>query len=403
MELSKACIECIETLNHNGYDAYLVGGAVRNYLLNIPIQDYDITTNALPFQIKECFNKYNTIDIGIKHGTVVVIINHEQIEITTYRIDFDYINHRHPREVSFTNSLKEDCKRRDFTINAMCYHPTTGIVDYFNGQLDLNNKIIRAIGNPMQRFDEDALRILRAIRFSAQLDFLIEPITKQALFDCKDYLNDISVERIQDEFFKILLAPNCANQCFEYAKILEIFIPELESLNISHKKKNDTYIALSKSIPSIPIRFALLTHNLDELDLSNTVRIIMNRLKFSNQIKKQVLHLLSSINSSFKTKVDIKLFLQQSDVNFQNVCEFKSCIDESFDYSEVMTMYNDIINNQECYAIKQLVINGNNIKQLGISDRKISSILNDCLHQVILENVSNQLSNLIEYIKCNYL
>ncbi|SJZ40804.1 CCA tRNA nucleotidyltransferase [Anaerorhabdus furcosa] len=399
MELSKGCLQSIEILNHHGYKAYLVGGAIRNYLLGKPVQDYDITTDALPINIKECFKNYKTIDIGIQHGTVAVLIDHEQIEITTFRTEKEYINHRHPKEVSFTRSLQEDCLRRDFTINAICYHPKEGFIDFFGGEFDIKNKIIKAIGNPIDRFDEDALRILRAIRFSTQLGFVIEPNTSNALFTCMDYLKSISSERIMDELTKIFLSPSCANQCFEYQDIFEVFIPELKEINFYPQKKNHVYDALTKSHPSLPIRFAILIHQCNEPDLSCNAQQIMNRLKFSRTLKLQVNTLLSSIRTNFDSKIAIKQFLQNCKIDFMHVCDFKQCIDSSFNIDTIQQLYYEIIDNQECYTLKQLAITGQDLKNLGYKDKNISLILNDILNEVIKDKLNNNKEEILKYIK----
>ncbi|MEG0077217.1 CCA tRNA nucleotidyltransferase [Anaerorhabdus sp.] len=402
MDLSKSCLETIQILNQHGYKAYLVGGAVRNYLLHLPIQDYDITTDATPEEIKQCFSQYKTIDTGIKHGTVSVRINHDQIEITTFRTEKEYLDHRHPNAVLFTRSLQEDCLRRDFTMNALCYHPTEGIIDFFGGRFDIQNKIVKAIGNPIERFDEDALRILRAIRFSTQLNFLIEPNTNQALFACKEYLKSISVERIMDELTKIFLSSTCANQCFEYQEIFETFIPELDELNHFPTKRNQTYDALSKSKPSLPLRFAILIHQCNEHDLLYTAQRIMNRLKLSNQLKQQINTLLQSVSVTFNTKIDIKLFLQSSKIDFIDICDFKQCIDDTFNIDMITTLYTEIIRDNECYTLRQLNIKGNDIKQIGYPDQMISTILNDCLYLVIHETLDNSQPSLLDYIKTKY-
>ena len=185
--------EILQILNAHHYEAYVVGGAIRNHLLHLPAHDYDVTTNALPQQLKEVFQNYATIDTGIQHGTVTVLINHHPVEITTYRKDSAYTDHRHPSSVTFTSELQEDCKRRDFTINAMCYHPSCGILDFFSGQQDLNNHILRCIGNPEERFEEDALRILRALRFAARLNFTIEENTSRTLIQKKETSGSASV------------------------------------------------------------------------------------------------------------------------------------------------------------------------------------------------------------------
>ena len=184
MRIPKNAETIIRELMAHGFEAFAVGGCVRDSILGREPGDWDITTSAKPEQVKQIFHR--TVDTGIEHGTVTVLMDKEAYEVTTYRVDGEYEDHRHPKEVTFTASLEEDLKRRDFTINAMAYNPETGLVDIFEGIQDLNRKVIRCVGNPGERFDEDALRILRAIRFSAQLGFEIDDATKDAMTERAD-------------------------------------------------------------------------------------------------------------------------------------------------------------------------------------------------------------------------
>ena len=180
----------LRILEENGYEAYVVGGCVRDSILGRRPDDWDITTSASPEQVKGLFRK--TVDTGLQHGTVTVLMDKEGFEVTTYRVDGDYEDGRHPKEVMFTSSLEEDLKRRDFTINAMAYHPDRGLVDLFHGLEDMENQVIRCVGNPMERFQEDALRILRAVRFSAQLGFTIEENTREGIRSLAPNLKNVS-------------------------------------------------------------------------------------------------------------------------------------------------------------------------------------------------------------------
>lgn len=227
IELPKKVKVILETLYQGGYEGYAVGGCVRDALLGRIPYDWDITTSARPLETKALFER--TIDTGIQHGTVTVMIDHEGFEVTTYRIDGEYTDSRHPKEVSFTSNLVEDLKRRDFTINAMAYNETRGLVDEFEGLRDLEEGKIRCVGEPEERFGEDALRILRAVRFSAQLGFSIEEKTKEAVRKLAPTLKAISAERIQTELVKLLLSPN-PQKMDEVVKlgIAKVVIPELE-------------------------------------------------------------------------------------------------------------------------------------------------------------------------------
>lgn len=228
----------IRTLQDGGYEAYAVGGCVRDSCLGRQPEDWDITTSAKPGEIKALFRR--TVDTGIRHGTVTVLYGNEGFEVTTYRIDGDYEDSRHPKEVTFTTNLKEDLKRRDFTINAMAYSEETGIVDAFGGLADLENGIIRAVGNAQERFTEDALRILRAIRFSAQLGYTIEEETKRAIRELAPSLIHISTERIRVELVKLLLSehPDRLRIAYETG-VTAVILPELDRM--FETKQNTPY------------------------------------------------------------------------------------------------------------------------------------------------------------------
>ena len=205
IEVPKKAQQIISALQEQGYDAYVVGGCVRDSLLHRFPADWDITTSAKPEEVKKIFKR--TVDTGLQHGTVTVLLGKEAFEVTTYRIDGEYEDSRHPKEVIFTGNLEEDLKRRDFTINAMAYNDRAGLVDIFGGQEDLENHVVRCVGEPEERFTEDALRILRAVRFSAQLGFSIEEGTRKAARTLAHTLEHISAERIQAELVKLLISP----------------------------------------------------------------------------------------------------------------------------------------------------------------------------------------------------
>ena len=200
-----AAEKIINKLKEMGHEAYIVGGCVRDALLGRRAYDYDITTSALPSEVKALFTK--TVDTGISHGTVTVISDGEAYEVTTFRIDGEYLDSRHPESVAYTKNVERDLERRDFTVNALCYNHEAGLVDVFGGLSDLEQKVIRAVGDPYLRFEEDALRVFRGIRFSATLGFKIEDITREAIFECKGKLANVSAERIYVEFH-ILVHPS---------------------------------------------------------------------------------------------------------------------------------------------------------------------------------------------------
>ena len=217
----------IKTLEEHGFEAYIVGGCVRDSILGRTPGDWDITTSASPQEVKEIFE--HTVDTGIEHGTVTVLMNHEPYEVTTYRVDGKYEDHRRPNEVHFTKSLKEDLLRRDFTINAMAYNDSEGIIDMYDGMTDLKNKMIRCVGEATKRFDEDALRILRALRFQAQLGFEIEEKTEEAIRNQARFLKDISAERIQVELEKLITSahPEVLVNAYKLG-VTKIIFPEFD-------------------------------------------------------------------------------------------------------------------------------------------------------------------------------
>ena len=221
--------EILDILHSHGYEAYAVGGCVRDSILARTPDDWDITTSANPEEVKGLFRR--TVDTGLQHGTVTVLLGEESFEVTTYRLDGEYEDSRHPREVTFTSSLQEDLKRRDFTINAMAYNRQEGLVDFFGGMADLQRKVIRAVGDPKERFSEDALRIMRAVRFSAQLGFSIERKTYEALRELAPSLVHISAERIQTELVKLLLSehPEYLEAAWQTG-ITRVILPEFDAM-----------------------------------------------------------------------------------------------------------------------------------------------------------------------------
>ena len=216
-----------EKLHRAGHEAYVVGGSVRDALRGVVPHDYDMTTSATPDEIKDVFSVYRVAEIGIRHGTVTVLIDGEPVEITTYRVDGDYRDHRHPDSVTFTRSLREDLARRDFTMNAIAYAPGVGYVDPFGGQADIRSGTIRAVGDPDRRFGEDALRILRALRFASVLGFAIEGDTANAAFDKRGLLMNVSGERVREELMKLIVGDAVADVLRRYAEILAVRLPEI--------------------------------------------------------------------------------------------------------------------------------------------------------------------------------
>lgn len=306
-------------LDAAGYEAFLVGGAVRDYVRDgSPAKDWDITTNALPEQVEAVFSEYHLIETGLKHGTVTVVIDHEPIEITTYRIDGDYSDHRHPDSVSFTRSLKDDLERRDFTMNALAYSPKDGVVDLVGGKTDIENGIVRCVGDPDRRFQEDGLRMLRALRFASVYGTEIDEATASAIHRNKSLLRDIAAERIQSELTKMLCGPGVAAILKEFADVIAVAIPEIrpmfgfEQRNPHHNKDiwNHTILVVDSITPAPVLRWAALLHDIGKpscfsigadgvghffghAETSTTfAEVILSRLRFDNTGRERILRLI---------------------------------------------------------------------------------------------------------------
>lgn len=269
MDMPKNVDIAINLLQSAGFEAYAVGGCVRDSLLGKTPNDWDITTSAKPEDMKSVFADFHCIDTGIKHGTVTVVIDGEPLEITTFRLDGEYEDNRHPKSVTFTSNLGADLGRRDFTVNAMAYSKKTGTVDLFGGQNDLKNKIIRCVGDPDRRFNEDALRILRALRFASALDFEIEEKTAQSLLKNRALLGNISEERIAKELLKLVCGKGAKRILTDFAPVLFEILPELQPMyKNSHDNPHHCYdiyehtlIAVESINPEPTLRFAMLLHD----------------------------------------------------------------------------------------------------------------------------------------------
>lgn len=428
----------IKTLQHYGYEAYIVGGCVRDAVLGKKPADWDITTSAKPLQIKSIFQK--TVDTGLKHGTVTVLMEKEPFEVTTYRIDGEYEDHRRPNEVTFTTNLREDLMRRDFTINAMAYNDKDGLVDLFGGMEDLKKKVIRCVGNPDDRFDEDALRMLRAVRFAAQLGFEIEKPTMDAIRRKYSFLKDISAERIQVELTKLLVSnhPEKIKTAYELG-MTSIFLPEFDAMmntpqNNPHHKYNvgdHTVEALKRIDADKVLRLAVLLHDVGKPETRSTdaegidhfyehykksgekSEEILRRLKYDNHTIKSVRHLIEwhdfrwddeSYAGMAKvrrlvSKVGIEYFepllkLQKADILGQSsyLQENKLKV-----LKEVEDIYGEVKRNHDCLTVKDLDIDGVTLIRNGIpAGKRMGIILDRLLDMVIEEPKLNQRSILLE-------
>lgn len=373
----------IDLLNQNHYSAYVVGGAIRNALLGLPIHDYDLTTDATPDEMLQVFSTHRVFKTGIQHGTITVLSKGQPVEITTFRSENVYEDHRHPSGVSFSKCIEEDCKRRDFTINSLCYNNSEGLIDFFGGIDDLQHKIIRCIGNASERIDEDALRILRALRFAGRLSFTIEEKTANAIHKQKDLLHYISEERIHNEWIGILETNSLTSILVEYSDVIQVFIPELTNSIIQH-----SLTAIYQAPLDANIRMAILLK-----DISNA-KGILERLKYSGSEQAIILSCIQNSEYKLSSKIELKQFLSTLKIPFNTYHQYRSAIDTGYQKETIHAYYQEIHNMHEPYQLKDLAIDGNVIKELGYQGKEIASILKKCLNTVI-ENPEN---NTVEYL-----
>ena len=436
MILPKNVSYIISKLEQAGFEAYAVGGCVRDTLLDRKPQDWDITTSAKPLQIKELFKK--TIDTGIQHGTVTVMLDHVGYEVTTYRVDGEYEDGRHPKQVTFTSSLEEDLKRRDFTINAMAYHPKEGIVDLFHGMDDMQNKVIRCVGDPLERFHEDALRIMRAVRFSAQLGFEIEEETKAGISRLTQNLRNVSAERIQAELVKLLVSPHPDYLRVAYETgITKEFLPEFD--RCMETEQNTPYHCFTvgehilHSLLYVEadkvLRLTMLLHDIAKPVMKTTdengrdhfkmhsvkseemSKQILRRLKFDNDTIMQVSHLIRyhddrpegqmksvrrAVNRIGEELFPLYLKVQKADMLAQS--EYRR--DEKIARQEsVKACYEEMLKQNQCVSLKTLAVTGRDLIQAGYKPGpELGEILNRLLEHVLdvpEDNTKEKLMSLI--------
>ncbi len=425
----------IESLEEHGHEAYAVGGCVRDTLLGREPEDWDITTSARPEQVKEIFHR--TVDTGIQHGTVTVMFGKEGFEVTTYRIDGSYSDGRHPDQVAFTSLLREDLRRRDFTINAMAYNPSTGIVDLFGGEEDLAQGIIRCVGNAQERFEEDALRILRAVRFSAQLGFAIEEETRSAIRLLARNLKKISKERIQAEMVKLLISPHPEELRTAYELgITSVILPEFDVM--MHQEQHTkfhcytvgehTIQVLCHSPAQKVLRLAALfhdfgkpqTHTTNEAGIDSfkghpevSSRMAVERMrdwKFDNDtigvvetlvryhdvrmepVKRNVRRLMSKVGAAW---MPLLFELLRADVKGKAAWTVEGRLQE---IDTMERLYHEILADAECFSLKQLAVDGKLLIQVGMKPGKaMGEVLQQMLDYVIEHPEENEADRLLEH------
>lgn len=425
----------MDVLTNNGYKAYVVGGCVRDSIMGRTPNDWDVTTDAAPEQIKELFSDFKTVDTGIKHGTVLIVSGKTPVETTTFRLDGEYSDNRHPDKVTFTKNVCEDLSRRDFTINAMAYNETDGIVDPFDGRSDIENKIIRCVGDADTRFNEDALRIMRAVRFASVLDFSIEEKTAESIIKNENLLSGIAYERITAELVKLLCGDNVFNVLSEFRSVIGVFIPELKlEFDFKQYGKKHGYdvwmhtVHAVNNIENDPIlRLTMLlhdtgkiaTHALDENGNSTfknhaavggvIAENILKRLKFSKEYINTVSFLVSIHDKEVPaTRTEVKEYIRDlGEENFIRLMKIrradKSGLAKGFrDITDKLlfaySTFDEVMNNNEPYSLSQLAVNGNDIKKY-VPANEIGDTLKSLLETVIENPEKNNKQTLLEIVK----
>lgn len=427
----------IRTLQVHGFEAYAVGGCVRDSILGREPEDWDITTSAMPEETKALFVR--TFDTGIEHGTVTVLLEGQGFEVTTYRIDGKYEDSRHPTEVTFTRSLKEDLLRRDFTINAMAYNAKDGLVDIFGGMEDLQNGIIRCVGNAIERFSEDALRILRGVRFAAQLGFHIDEETRRGMQELAPTLQDISAERIQVELVKMLVSkrPEIIRDAYELG-ITKEFLPEFDTLmETSQETPHHVYNVGEHTIHALAniradkvLRLTMLLHDMgkpafktfDEngrahfkkhaIESEAITKKILRRLKFDNDTLHRVAKLVlyhdyrmpataenvrRAMNKIGEDLFPCYMEVRRADVLAQSMYKREEKLQN---LDDIEKLYREIVALKQCVSLKELAVNGKDLLEAGVSQGKeIGEKLNDLLELVIEKPELNTKQELLKLVR----
>ncbi|MBE6566727.1 MAG: HDIG domain-containing protein [Ruminococcaceae bacterium] len=425
----------LSVLEACGYEAYIVGGCVRDSLLGRTPNDWDITTNATPDEMKACFADFRVIETGIRHGTLTVIMDGIQLEITTYRNDGEYLDNRHPVQVTFSKKVEDDLARRDFTVNAMAYHPQKGLVDLFGGREDLQAKVIRCVGDAKTRFEEDGLRILRAIRFASVLNFEIAEDTANAIHTCRELLSGIAAERVREEFCKLICGSGAVRILREYIDVIAVFLPELERcVGFEQNTKYHCYDVFEHTLQAVALcdsddlitRLGVLLHDIgkpmcyteDEQGGHfkghapvgvEITREILSRLRFDNETVRRMELLVEwhDIPLSAEKKRVKRLMQKISDADILRLLEIKRCdrLAHAPDYRElppelklIPAVMDEIRAEDACLSLRTLAVGGDDLMALGVPKGKaVGQMLQILLDEVIEERLPNEKEALIGF------
>ena len=439
IKIPKDVQELLKTLHNNGYSAYVCGGAVRDSILKRPIHDWDICTSATPSEMLEIFKDRRVIETGLQHGTITIVVNGEPYEVTTYRIDGTYSDNRRPDSVTFTDNLVEDLRRRDFTINAMAYNDTEGLIDPFNGLEDIKWQKIQCVGSAKDRFSEDALRILRAIRFASQLDFTIIPSTDWEIHQQYKNLENISIERINSEFCKIASSDSFCVQLLLYKDVFSLFIPQLKDMiDFPQNNPYHDYDVFCHTIHAVEhcesedltVRLSVFFHDIGKphsyQDGEDGIRHfkghgrvsaeitdnIMKRLRFDNETRNNVVELVYYHDATFEVgKKYVKRWLNKiGEKQFRRLLEVRKAdilgqkpnfeqlrIDKVNTIEQILE---EVLQEDECFSLKDLAVNGKDLMDVGYkAGRQLGVVLQGLLDCVIGEEVNNNKEELLELAK----
>lgn len=439
IKIPKDVQELLKTLHNNGYSAYVCGGAVRDSILKRPIHDWDICTSATPNEMLEIFKDRRVIETGLQHGTITIVINGEPYEVTTYRIDGVYSDNRRPDSVTFTDKLVEDLRRRDFTINAMAYNDDEGLIDPFDGLKDIEWKKIRCVGSARDRFGEDALRILRAIRFASQLEFAMMPETDYEINKQYKKLENISIERINSEFCKIAASSNFCVEMVLYQDVFALFMPELKDMfNFPQNNPYHDYDVWGHAIHAVEhcesddlaVRLAVFFHDIGKphsyQDGEDGIRHfkghgrvsaeitdnIMKRLRFDNETRNNVVELVYYHDATFELgKKYVKRWLNKiGEEQFRRLLEVRKAdiLGQKPDYEQsridkvnnIEQILEEVLQEDECFSLKDLAVNGKDLINVGYkASKELGNTLNELLQLVIDGECPNEKEKLLYVAK----
>lgn len=443
MELPRTVENLIARLEQAGYSAYAVGGCVRDSLMSLQPHDWDLCTSALPEQMLEVFRGEHVAETGLKHGTLTVIVGHVPYEITTFRTDGNYTDHRHPDSVSFVKDVAEDLSRRDFTVNAMAYSARTGLVDLFGGQEDLARRVIRCVGVPRERFREDALRILRALRFASVFDFSLDPETEEALRALAPTLENVAAERIREELLKLLCGPGAGRILRAFPDVLSVIIPDLRPM-IGYDQRNHHHhfdlwehtVQTVENVPAEPdLRLAMLLHDTGKpavcvLDDKGEAHYrghqavsagiadrVTEALRCDRETRDRVILLVRNHDIRMRTEsgavnLDRSFLLRrlnrfgEKDLRAlirihradRIATGYSSREREDRRMAERMDALDALLAEHPCFTLRDLAVNGRDMQALGLRGPDVGSALQQLLEAVMDGKVPNEKDTLNEFV-----